>query len=219
MEKKLWQEVHAERSRFFKKKSIDIQWLGWAVLLGNGAWKEWPRQGCLEVSVGGRVWFRKSKVLSNNSRGHVGTWLGCPGSLVWLRPETCWRKKCLGGEKMKNFSPVGFQCSKSFSSFSIYQLKAMMIWPRNCLKLISGNWRSNSLTDTGGWGVLHVSLFTACAVEEVKVQSLLLECCCISHELYLEGYGFYSWTLLPPLCSFLSWCFPLEETFSRRRQA
>lgn len=37
------------------------------------------------------------------------------------------KKKCLGGEKMKNFSPVGFQCSKSVSTFSIYRLKAMMI--------------------------------------------------------------------------------------------
>lgn len=208
MEETPRQEVLAEEAVFFEKKSNGIQWLGWAVLWGNGAWKDWPRQGCLEE---GRVWFRRSKILGNGNRGHMGTWLGCPGSLVWLRQETCWKKKCLGGEKMKNFSPVGFQCSKFVSTFSIYQLKAMMIWPRDCLKLVSGNWRNNSLTDAGGWAVLHVSLFTACAVEEVKVQSLLLACCCISHELYIEGYGLCSWTLLLPLCSFLSWCFPLSR--------
>lgn len=175
------------------------------------------QDGCLEIGAGGRVWFRRSKVLSNGNRRHIRTWLGCPGYLVWLRQETRWRKKCLGGEKMKTFSPVGFQCFKPLSTFFVYQLKAMMIWPQDNLKLISGNRRNSSLTEAGGWAVLHVSLFTACAVEEVKVQSSLLDCCCISLELYIEGYGLCSWTLFLPLCSFLSLCFPLEQTFSRRR--
>lgn len=100
MKKKLSQEVLAEEIVFQEKK----QWHsgpGVGCSAGNGAW---PRQGCLEVSVGGR----RSKVLSNGNRGHIGTWLGCPGSLVWLRQETCLREKISEWGENEKIEPSWF---------------------------------------------------------------------------------------------------------------
>lgn len=102
-------------SCFSRRKSNDMQWLGRAVLLRSGAWKDWPRLGCSEVGRSGGVWGRRSKVLSKGNRGgrKTKTWLGCLGSLGWQRWETWWRTKW--GEQMNNLSPVGFQCFKSLA--------------------------------------------------------------------------------------------------------
>lgn len=99
----------------------------------------------------------------------------------------------------------------------------MVVWPQGCLKLISGKWRTNSHPDTGGRIVILVSLFTACCLRSPRfslyswiVAGFPMSC---AWEGIAFAPGLCSRPLLPCLCPFLRWCFPLEQPFGRRRAA
>lgn len=76
VEKKLrWEGLSEEVA--FQKKSDDTQWHGRAVVLGSGAWRGWPRRGCLEVGEGDRECGRSSRVLSKGNGSGMTSWSGC----------------------------------------------------------------------------------------------------------------------------------------------
>lgn len=109
---------------------------------------------------------------------------------------------------MKNSSPVGFQCFKSLALLWDLYLLCLSAEHHDGLTMrllkISISWRNNSHTDTGGWAVIFLSLFTACVVEGVQGSTF-------SHGLLLDFPWAVHWRVRPLLLDFAPTSLPLPE--------